>query len=47
MSGAQALFYDHRDYSKPLQVEPVCGRHNKLRGPGLRVTASHIPGSRR
>ena len=24
--------YDHRDYTKPLEVQPVCRRHNKLRG---------------
>lgn len=25
--------YDHRDYSKPLAVEPVCRRCNRRRGP--------------
>lgn len=30
-----AIEYDHRDYSKPLQVEPVCRRCNLLRGPAL------------
>lgn len=33
--GDQAIEYDHRDYSKPLQVEPVCRRCNLLRGPAL------------
>lgn len=28
-----AKLYDHRDYDKPLKVEPVCWRCNKLRGP--------------
>jgi hypothetical protein len=32
--GAPATEYDHRDYSKPLNVQPVCSRCNKLRGPG-------------
>lgn len=31
--GAQATCYDHRDYSKPWAVEPVCDRCNTLRGP--------------
>jgi hypothetical protein len=26
--------YEHRDYTKPLQVEPVCRSCNALRGPG-------------
>lgn len=34
--GGRATEYDHRDYSKPLDVEPVCHSCNKLRGPGLR-----------
>lgn len=32
--GGQARDYDHRDYSRPLDVEPVCRSCNKLRGPG-------------
>lgn len=31
--GRPAAHYDHRDYSKPLEVEPVCGKCNSLRGP--------------
>lgn len=31
--GERALQYDHRDYLKPLDVDPVCVRCNKLRGP--------------
>lgn len=31
--GSQARCYDHRDYTKPLEVEPVCHRCNAKRGP--------------
>ncbi len=31
--GAPAVGYDHRDYSKPLDVQPVCKRCNWKRGP--------------
>ena len=30
---AFAYDYDHRDYSKPLEVDPVCRRCNQMRGP--------------
>jgi hypothetical protein len=30
---ALATQYDHRDYHQPLDVEPICRRCNKLRGP--------------
>lgn len=33
--GVRAQCYDHRDYLKPLQVDPVCFSCNKLRGEGL------------
>ncbi len=33
--GEQARFYDHRDYSKPMMVEPVCWSCNIRRGPGI------------
>ena len=33
--GKSAYCYDHRDYSKPTEIEPVCGRCQGLRGPGL------------
>ncbi len=33
--GEPANGYDHRDYRKPLAVEPVCRRHNALRGPAV------------
>jgi hypothetical protein len=29
-----AQCYDHRDYTKPLEVDPVCGGCNVRRGPG-------------
>lgn len=31
--GEPATDYDHRDYSKPLDVEPVCRSCNMKRGP--------------
>lgn len=31
--GSKASQYEHRDYSKPLDVDPVCPRCNRLRGP--------------
>lgn len=50
--GLRAEHYDHRDYAKPLSVEPVCRSCNKRRGPGrpldpegyalLRVRAKHL-----
>ena len=30
--GAIAVEYDHRDYQKPLEVEPVCRKCNAKRG---------------
>lgn len=30
-----AYAWDHRDYSKPLHVDPVCAACNVRRGPGL------------
>jgi hypothetical protein len=30
--GQPACVYDHRDYTKPLEVEPVCRKHNATRG---------------
>lgn len=33
--GAAAQHYDHRDYSRPLNVEPVCVSCNCKRGPGV------------
>lgn len=31
--GGPAKVYDHREYGKPLEVDPVCIRCNNLRGP--------------
>lgn len=33
--GARADRYDHRDYNKPLDVDPVCARCNIQRGPAI------------
>ena len=33
--GKQACDYDHRDYNKPLDVQPVCRSCNKRRGPAI------------
>lgn len=30
-----AAVYEHRDYAKPLEVDPVCHHCNVLRGPAL------------
>ena len=38
--GAPARDYDHRDYRKPLEVDPVCRSCNKLRGPGVYINAA-------
>lgn len=32
---AQAFDWDHRDYAKPLDVQPVCRSCNQRRGPAL------------
>jgi len=37
--GKQAAQYDHRDYTHPIDVEPVCRQCNLLRGPGLYATS--------
>lgn len=34
--GAPAHHYDHRDYNKPEEVDPVCARCNTERGPAIR-----------
>ena len=38
--GAEAIGYDHRDYSKPLDVDPVCYGCNAKRGQGWPATDS-------
>lgn len=35
--GGVATEYDHRDYSRQLDVDPVCRKCNQARGPGLPV----------
>ena len=42
--GCKASVYDHRDYSKPLDVEPVCRRCNILRGPATAPKATQSLG---
>lgn len=37
--GGIAVAYDHRDYDKPLEVDPVCKRCNILRGPAKQTAA--------
>lgn len=42
--------YDHRDYFKALDVEPVCSKCNKRRGPAFPFTVegqNDDPGSER
>lgn len=38
--GAKATDFDHRDYTKPLDVEPVCRACNIRRGPALKFFAT-------
>ena len=38
--GVRATQYEHRDYMKPLDVEPVCRKCNKKRGPAARLPIS-------
>lgn len=33
--GKKAHDWDHRDYNKPLDLEPVCAKCNQARGPGI------------
>jgi DNA-directed RNA polymerase subunit RPC12/RpoP len=35
--GKRAIRYDHRDYLKRLDVEPVCQACNRRRGPGANL----------
>ena len=37
--GKRATTYDHRDYSKPLEVDPVCRRCNRIRPPAPQTAA--------
>lgn len=46
--GVPAQVYDHREYAKPLQVDPVCRRCNRRRGPAIDAYAPFFdPTSRR
>ena len=36
--GSQAQCYEHRDYNKPLEVEPVCRKCNFRRGSAKPLT---------
>jgi hypothetical protein len=38
---ARAIYYDHRDYAKPLKVDPVCGSCNWYRGSG--IVSTRVP----
>ena len=40
--GGPAVNYDHRDYSQPINVEPVCHGCNVRRGPGRFFVASPL-----
>ena len=33
--GKPAAEYDHRDYNKPLEIEPVCRSCNRIRGAAI------------
>lgn len=39
--GEIATCYDHRNYYKPLDVEPVCKSCNNLRGPAIPIPNDH------
>lgn len=46
--GKPAQAYDHRDYTKPLDVQPVCDGCNVRRGPAAlpyRIVYAHIGGT--
>jgi hypothetical protein len=43
--GKAATQYDHRDYNKPLEVQPVCASCNAMRGPAIGSTCKG-PGSK-
>lgn len=38
--GGAAIEYDHRDYNRPLDVEPVCRRCNLRRGSAIPLRAA-------
>lgn len=41
--GFYASSYDHRDYNKPLAVDPVCWECNVLRGPAVPLSGYRDP----
>lgn len=41
--GKPACDYDHRDYGKPLDVQPVCRSCNRKRGPARPVLTFELP----
>lgn len=41
--GALAIGYEHRDYRRPLEVEPICKRCNARRGPALPFVDTQRP----
>lgn len=41
----RAVAYDHRDYRKPLDVQPVCNSCNMLRGPAIDI--AHVYAERK
>lgn len=47
--GDRAIQYDHRDYNKPLVVDPVCQSCNLRRGPGKPINreANHASNMKR
>lgn len=44
--GAPAQGYDHRDYMRPLVVEPVCRKCNRRRGPAAPYPHAHLTNSK-
>lgn len=44
LCGVQAQCYDHRDYSKPLDVRPVCRMCNYKLGPGINKKGEYSVG---
>jgi hypothetical protein len=38
--GGAAIEYEHRDYNRPLDVEPICRGCNLRRGPAIPLTGS-------